>query len=344
MLSKSKLVYFLFTVIFLAGCQKQIKVNFSQTLRLTGHPVEEINLFSRGNVSLCVADTFLVIQKSEAPFFRIYSTNTHKLLAEFGTRGLGPAEFISPTITKQIGFESENESPVIYVFDFKRQLLSTINILNLINDSTYKAPQNRLPGNNFLKFFHYKSKHFYLASPATPARLQIYNSQTSENKLIGYIPKPDYMIPAGIISQIYRSTAVVNTKEKLIAAAPALLGELDFFDLNGTLIKSTIFGSQIAIKNDKSSLENPKYQIIELVKKNNLIYGLNYNTKVKKWGTKKEGYNVKVQVFNWSGKPIKEFVLGSRFITSFAIDTLHQRIYAYSPTEADHTIISYTMK
>ena len=39
---------------------------------------------------------------------QIYSTNSHKLLAEFGKRGRGPKEFIRPLLIKQTSYDPTN--------------------------------------------------------------------------------------------------------------------------------------------------------------------------------------------------------------------------------------------
>lgn len=53
----------------------------------------------------------------------------------------------------------------------------------------------------------------------------------------------------------------------------------------------------------------------------------------------------KIEVFDWDGTPVKEYVLNDdRFVQSFAMDLENNRIYGYCPYERDNNIIIYDLK
>lgn len=343
-----KYITFTAFLLLLSSCNKHSLVEFSQKIQLSGFPVNKITLFSRGNVEMCVADTFLIVQKAEEPFIQIYSTNTHKLLAEFGSEGRKYGELLGPSLKKQVDYDSRNNSPVVYVFDFKRKRLNTINIFNAINKGSITNQEALPSGDKWLTFFHYKGEDFYVASPGDGGRFLIYDYQTKENILVPYIPKVDFTIPEHALSIVYRSTAHVNSEKNLIVSAPLHFGELNFFDLTGKLIRSTTFEPRDAFKQELTagigSFRQIKYQIEDIDVKDGLIYGLNYNSSVTAYAQKKGPYNMKVQVFDWKGNPVKEYYFDNRMITSFAIDETHNRIYTYSPTEMEHTITFYPIE
>lgn len=339
--------YGLILVLILCFACQNKQASFPKTHSLTGHPVEDITVFSKGNVHLAVADTFLVVQKAAEPFIQIYGTNSHNLLAEFGTRGKGPGEFIGPSLQKQVNYDSSNGSPVIYIFDYKRQILSTVNILNLINAGEIEK-QEQLPTNKFITFFHYKSDNTYIGSPGTDGRFFIYNYKTSQDTVIPYIPKTDFEIPASTLSAVYRSAVVVNAEKNVMAAAPLYLGELDFFNLNGKYLHSTIWTPREKFEEELSAgggaFKNIKRQIADLDSKEGLIYGLNRNNSVIDGNNNELKNSIQVQVFNWNGEPIRKYSLDDgRRITYFAVDPIHNRIYAYDPNEEKHNIITYSM-
>jgi hypothetical protein len=52
-----------------------------------------------------------------------------------------------------------------------------------------------------------------------------------------------------------------------------------------------------------------------------------------------------VEVFDWEGNPIKEYILNdNRFIETLAVDLKNNRIYGYCRDERDSNIIIYNMK
>lgn len=338
------------SILCIFGCQNQenkdIIVNkFPVTISLVGNPVEEIGIFSRGNVNLCVVDTFLVVQKREENFIHIYSTNTHKLLGKTGTEGNGPGEFIMPELTKQVKYDKTSMSPVVYVHDLPRNRLTEINIFNTINNPGHINTQEELPNvNTFLIRFFYKNDSSFIAAPEEGGRFIHYNYRTSKAQIKPYLPETKFSIRKSILSNAYRSACCFNEEKGLIASAPIMLGEIDFFDFNGNYINSTIFEPtddlEKELSKDQKSI-NPKFQIADIESKGNLIYGLNYNNRTQDLYPTKEITNLKVQVFDWEGQPIKEYLLDHRFISSFAVDLSHNRIYGYCPDEKDHTIIVY---
>ncbi len=278
---------------------------------------------------------------------QIYSTNSHALLAELGDRGRGPKEMEGPSLMKQIAFDSTNNSPVVKVYDFKRKRLNTINILDAINGSGIQI-QETLPGRTrYLPYFFFKDDDFYLASPEAGGRFVIYNYKTSETKTIPYLPKLDFAVPFEARPIVYRSAAFVDTEKELIVSAPLFLGELNIFDLQGNLKHSTIFEDrnkfEVELSAGSSSMKNTRYQIVDIDVKNDLIYALNYNNSIVDFYEDRKD-RVKVQVFNWEGDPSVEYSLDDRLITSFAIDEIHNRVYAYCPDEETSNIIVYPIK
>lgn len=330
------------------ACDNSKVVDFPLTQFVSGELVDDISIFSDGNIYLNVVDTFLVVQANNEKIFALYSTNTHELLTKFGKEGRGPGEFLGPSLMKQTGFDKTNNSPVIYAFDYKRQEINTINIFNAINNEKYNLQENLSTNSDFLPYFHYIDNDFYLASPEYKARFLKYNFNSSEIEYIPFVPEVDFSIPFNDLQSVYRSAVYVNKDKGLIVAAPYLLGQLDFFDLEGNFLHSTVLEN---IENNKMELEagsdnwnNIKLQISDLDAHGDSIFALNHNNAINKFYGDKRENNVKIQIFNWSGDPIKELILDDRLITSFAVDIIHNRIYAYAPNEINSNLLIYNLE
>ena len=86
---------------------------------------------------------------------------------------------------------------------------------------------------------------------------------------------------------------------------------------------------------------NVKMQIVCIQVSTDLIYGLNFNNSNSKLYAEDqhERENLKIQVFDWEGNPISEYILDDKFIIAFAVDPIHNRIYGYAPNLEDNLVI-----
>lgn len=330
--------------IFISDCTIDKKIEFESTQDLTSTIVDGITVYSNGNVYLSVVDTFLVIVKSEQPFIKIYSTNTHRLLKEFGIEGRGPNELIAPSIMKPITSGLGENSHTINLHDFKRNKIGNFNIINVLaGQETIQI--NNIPGNiSYMPFLHYIDDEYLIGTPIQRGNLLIYDIVNELQYLIPYLPELEFSTPNFSKDVIYRPAVLINKEKNLIAASPLFLGEIDFFNFEGNLLRSSIFESRDIYKEEltagESAFSNIKQYIVELHSKDDLIFGLNYNTAVKK--LRNEIWETKISVFNWNGEPVLEYNLDGRPIRSMAIDEIHNRFYAYDPTEKEHNIVMYS--
>lgn len=328
------------------SCSENEVIKFADYKSLEGHPVEEISVFSRGNVYLNVVDTFLIVStSSDEPFLSVYSTNTHQLIKQFGKEGKGPREFLSFNPLRQTSVDSVNKSPVLHVHDFKSNRMGSIRLFRLL-EGAEDFSMGTLPANNrFFPFLHYMDEELLIATPEFGGNLFIQHLGSKQNFNVPFLPKPGFEISEQLLYTVYRPTVVVNKKKKLIAVAPLYLGEIDFYDLEGNYIKSSVFEARSTYKNELSkgigSFENIKYQIAELDVSGDYIYGLNFNTAVKDYNS--GTWNSKIQVFNWDGEPIIEYMLDGRPVRSFAYDAIHNKFYAYDPNEEQHNVVVYEL-
>jgi len=341
--------------LFLSGCHREgdkLKYinEFPGEEHLTGRSIEDVELFSKGNVSLVSLDTFLIIQRNEEPQFHVYNNITYDLLAKFGTKGVGPYEFVWPELLNQTYYDESNDSPVICIYDYTRRKFTKLNILYAVNNQFDKASTEiSIPGyDQFLTYFFFRDSELMVATPETDSRFIIYKDSTKSYQSVPFIPSPDFPVSEELQPWVYRSASFVNKKLGLMVSAPLLLGEIDFFDLDGNHISSSIFspGEDLkrAISNTGINLKNfdPKYHIVQLHASDKYIFGLNlnnYQSAIYENGTLS---NQSILVFDWEGNPVKKFILDRQyFIRSFAVDWENSRFFGYCSEEPEHNIIVY---
>lgn len=354
-MKKFNFTIFIVCLLTIYGCKKENKSieneikKFGETEKLSGELIKKIEL-NCSFANLAVIDSFLIIQTREDKFFHIYNTNNYELLAEFGNKGRGPNEFIRPELLNQASYD--NNMPLFNVYDYTRRRITQINIINAIKQEGQIFNQNPVPEeiDDYLTYFFYRDDNLLIATPEVGGRFIIYNDKNYTLQKTPFIPKVDFDIKESKIGMIYRSSAVVNKDLNLFASTTLHFGEIDFFDTEGNYISSSVFESnddlqtELAKKNEDDI--DLKIQTIDMDTKGNLIYGLNFNNRLSEFNTNpsKNMKNIKVQVFDWNGNAIKEYVLDKRYVTSFAVDIKSNKFYGFCPGESDYNIVSYEFK
>jgi hypothetical protein len=210
--------------------------SFTEASELSATPIEVIELAYKGWVSLMVLDTFLVIQRGVEPLFQVYSTTDHSLLLEIGNIGDGPMEFSNAlSILKQIDFDVDNGSPKLHIADLRRQRILHINLLEKIQNPSaeYESEPLETFSGAFFPYLFYSDENLLLAQQEGFTRLLIYDKNTRQSRFIRAEPTLPFQIHPDLWSSVYRSSAVLNREANLIALAPTLLGQVDFFTLSG---------------------------------------------------------------------------------------------------------------
>lgn len=338
-----KYIIFIFIGILIISCENNVK-EFRNSASLSGNPVKEIEVLSSGNVYIDVVDTFLVVVKNDEPFINIYSTINHKKLLSFGMEGRGPLDFLGPSLIKS-NLNNHENSRSFFVHDYKRNKVAQINIDSVLSDRKKYEIRPIPKSDEYLTYVHYLSERYLIGTPSQRGILSIIDLSSNKSTLIPFLPTLDYSVPTQSLSTIFRPAVLVDEQSSKIAVAPLYLGELNFFDFDGELTKNVLFQSRELYKRElskgESSFSEIKQQITELESSNGLIYALNSNTAVKNF--RKSKRSPKIQVFDWEGKPIKEFLLDNRHIFSIAMDSINNRIYGYDMNAEKNNIVIYDL-
>lgn len=337
-------IFSFLVVIMICSCNpKREVVEFPEKVSLKAQVVKEIpEVIAKGNINMVVVDTFLIVQQGNVYFFNIYSTKSHKLLSQIGSKGKGPGEFVRPSLLDQRCNSSE-----FLVYDLDRKMISKINIPDLLSEKQDYNKHVGIPrlNNNYLLYFFHNDDDILIATPEDyKSRFVIYDYKKNSSVNVPYIPEHNYSISKSMNTFVYRSTVAVNRDKGIIATAPILLAQLDFFDLKGNFIKSVYFDKEVDLeKNLRNGLsKNTVEYIVEIEKYDDKIFALNNANSVNDFLYTKNISPFKLQVYSWDGVPVKEYTLDKRNISSFAIDKLHNRVYAYSVW--DSRIVVYDLE
>jgi len=358
-----KIIFISALLILFIGCSRDNKNHsdiiidqFPVTTELTGYPANTIEALSKGHVYITVVDSFLVLLKSHISsaddrFISIYSTNTHKLLAKAVTKGRGPGEFISPSLSGQVEYTSESNHPIIYIYDSGRNRLTLLDVFETVNNNQHINEQILLPqiGYNINSLFYYSDSilvaTFFPQPESQDGRFLIYNKRTKETNVIPYLPDLGLTFNDAHRFMIYYSFCSVNIEEQYIAASALQMGEVHYFELNGDYIKSTIFNPReelIDVLQNKDATSEPYFFVNELKTEDGLLYALNLNNREDDLLHTMKYNDISLLVFNWNGEPIKKYIFAdNRYLNHFAIDKVHKRIYTFCPNETEHNIIVY---
>jgi hypothetical protein len=322
-----------------------IFVKSLKTTSLIGRNICISNVFEPN--SLTVQDSFLIIVDAKSEYcFHIYNTKTFKLVNEFGKRGRGPDEFINPVITS-IKSENDGYRDDLIIYDRTRRRLSQINISNKISNPQYKIKSELLPKQMLnVTNIIYRNDSIALYIPydeGNPGRFSIYNFNKESRTFTPYLPKLGFKVNPVNLYPIYAtSSSCVNINKNRFVAIPALLSELDFFNLAGEYLHSSVIERCNEIKyakNEKIIFDMPgvSYYFTNVLSVNDTIYALITGKKYPDFRNKTTS---EIFVFDWDGKPIEKFLL-DREIYLFSYDRNNNSFIGYSPNDQEFPFIKY---
>jgi hypothetical protein len=343
-----KKVSFIFSIIpvFVLSCTKSNnnKADFPETQTLVGEKIMTINPYMLGSME--VVDNLLVVINSRGEhIFQIYNTGTDSLILEIGKKGKGPGEFFDPTLALHSNISNNNKGKTIEIFDVYRRRLTNINMSSTLKLDSLVYNEVRLPNSiGVVNRVFYRSDSVIYYEGEDEGRFCIYNIHDSSKMKIPYsTPTLDFNIDKVYEKYIFKSEVEINISRKIIVTAPLAMGRLDFFDLKGEYLHSSVFENPESLEEAiaRHQEDDIKRYIGDIKSDTDKIYALNMNFYSNK---KNIEQNIKSELllFKWNGTPIKRYQL-DRFIPVFAVDSKNQCIYGYAPYEPDYPIIKYKL-
>ncbi len=325
---------------------KRIEIkHFPETIHLAGKVIDEIQ--PQHVRRLRIVDSVLIVVNIEGRhFFEYYNCNSFELMGEYGNKGRGPGEFISPNLTGEF-FKRTKDGPVIHVYDWKRRSINYINLRESIHNKQYTCKSEKLP--NTLRnisdiIFDNDSIVILIPDLDVKSRFVIYNRKLNSIKYIPFIPE---LIRGGIHENnqyfMYATDGnCVSVKEQYFIAAPGGNGQMDFFEFSGNYLKTILLKDNEYLKAAKYGKDvelisgfNIFYSDIQIV--NNKIYSLFTIIQIPDLSVIDK---TKIYVFDLEGHPEKEYVLNKK-IHYFTVDPTNNRFIGYSESENQLFMFKY---
>jgi hypothetical protein len=349
-MSKLRLLTFFYLLIF--GCKPKINNNITfiyptpeSVTKLTGEIVD-IDIIGFGKLHVIDSSLILLNTKSEH-IFEIYHTKTLEKLAAFGTIGEGPDEFLHVDPTEQeIVVKSDNRK-YLELYDLEKKRLSYLDPIAAINDPDYTVTHESLPKINlFVRQVIHKNDSILYFIPENQGRFMMYDYKSKEVKSIPFLPELDLPIQEKNKWMVYSSVFAVNQKLNRIAAAPMLLGQLDYFNFGGEHLYSTNFDDfnnyREQLTQDNVTNTTLKRYILSLKQFGDYIFAWNYDWSFENSRNKKSPEKSRIMQFEWDGNLVREYVLDKN-IGSFAYDEINKCFFVFCPDDEDHPVWRYQL-
>jgi len=279
--------------------------------------------------------------------FQLYNTEDFSLIAKFGQLGDGPLEHRDP-IWMAKSSEQMLSMNTFKVYDNGRNEITEIrtNPSNYQETEFIKHPLPNATVDLVREIIIFNDTSF-IYRPDEVGRFVISDRRNNKSKLIPF--QVDKVLPIQESNkwQVYHSQSAVNVNKKLIVSSPRLLGQLDFFDFDGNLMKSIIFDSHnhnsktISMPNIQNSDLKMYCSDIELVE--NSIYLLIQGRTLAESNSQTFVDECKILKFDWEGNFLSEYKL-DHFATSFAVDLRKSRIYTYNFLVEENAFYSYSIE
>lgn len=350
---KYSIIIIINMLILFMGCKEKkdsscIFVGFPDPIILQGTPIENIVAYSINDIK--VIDTFMIINKLDKNenIIQVYSTLSKKLLWEGGNKGKGSDEdFLNSSIVLESYSNNYDNDVLFNIWDAGRQRITEINITESIRKSAFDGKGEALfDSAGIIRDVFYIDDSLLIYEPEF-WRFKIKNRKTNELISISYNTSGlDFSIPKRNEYFIFTSRLTVNPSKKKIAAAPYFLGQIDFFDMNGSYSFSSVFeraeNLQQALQSENVTIADAKRYIYRLHSDQNFIYALNGNLHNSTIVNNKKRPDSEMLIFDWEGQPVKKLLFNRR-IASFAFDLRQKKMYAFDSNEEHFNIIEFDL-
>jgi len=350
----------LFPIVFLflfCGCNGRLNRNINHSYdefpivqELLSKPITTIPF---GNINgMVVIDTFLVLQNmGESSFFKVYSSLSYEKLFEFAQQGRGLGEFMLPNLVQS---SLNNNNHDVWIYDAPRGLFKVDLVGSVLSEKfIYKHIDDIfMQDHDALQISFIENE--IIGFRTLNARFGLLKKYDSLPDLVPF-SATDIGVPVEdrFKSGVYASFIGANLKQRKVFSAFRLLPRIEFFDLNGNYINTTVYDNEkpniekikeLYTVRDPDKIRDVRMYIEATSYDDRYIYMLfNDITEEILFGDDPSLFpNSHILVFNWEGEPVKRIVL-DKFIFNFTIDTKHEKILAYCPTEFDYPIYSYCL-
>lgn len=334
----------LFLLILISGCtESNTRVNkiqnFPHQSIAVGKELEEIDILTLGGLKVIDTCLILVDPSRVEEMIQVYNINSKEKIFVFGQKGKGANEdYLVPEIINQVTFNNNENDLILHLYDLERRRFSSNNITESIKKDSLCADYWDAPEDwGFITKVFFACDSFLVFSNDR-GRFCVQKKTGKDQKLISYLtPDPGFRVLKRDEIQIFRTSVTVNTENRIIAAAPYLIGQLDFFQFSGEYTNSVIFERNQIMEErlynpSENDIKKIKIFIKQLDSDDNYVYALNGNELNGEIYGKKRRQDSEILVFDWKGNPVERIQL-DKHISKIGLDKTSYILYAYCPYE-----------
>lgn len=287
-----------------------------------------------------VNDLLFTMDLKDSVVFKVYDSS-FKLLDWKYQLGQFPLELEFPIFSAPV-IDGENER--VNVLDLGKLNLVSFSPKIISDSIDWDMKASALKDlEYFPKNIIYYSDTLTIYVPEIGGSLVLENKQTGSVEIVPYnFHLFDKVKPANI-PFVFQSVGALNRDKGIIAIAPILTGEVEFYDMTGSLMKSVVYDSmnhdiEMISQVDFSNTE-VLINAIDIFSTSNYLYVLSSNNKVNQFLAGQKGLGSSIIKLNWDGVILAQYNLGVD-ASSFGVDESNNRFYI-SLNESDDNPIVY---
>lgn len=337
---------YLLMIIFLSNCtisekSKPTPVEFSSTQEIEWDTLKELPIDEIPS-NIMIEDSLLIVANKEGEhLFQIYCKNSLELLKSFGNKGRGPDEFTTPELTEQV--IHEEDKPYHLVYDWNTNKITFINFQDYISD-TIVVSENRELASSFRggDMVYYSDSLIIMAAKLEEDKGRFKIEKDNKIQTIDYLPKLYFDVHENNRHSVYvNASSTVNPNKHKFVATANLLGQYDFFDMQGNHLHSTVINWDDSLEKSSSSesiLNSPIMHYGWVLQSTDDLIFADY-TQVSNLG---EFSNSEIHILNWIGEALVRLKT-NKVVSSIAIDEQDQAIYgiAYDKESFSFSIVKF---
>lgn len=349
-----KYVCLLFSVSYLIQCTNKEKTEYLSPVFPTQEERKTTVLnddFIIGTGEIHLLDSFLIV-KAETDVnnkqMHIFNRFTGKYVKSMGNPGQGPGELTVPVNRVAV----DNPDKKVYVYDLGKQRLVSFDLSELSGNEKeeIKGIEENFPSEmrSHLELAYLGNEEFLVAYPTMNQFRFIKGNKTDTIATYSSYPRlsePDEYKHVEESYFFYTSHITTSPNGKKLANATSTGCLLEIFDISKNRIKllqtKRFYEPDYYVtdKNEKFPYirkDKSKGLGITVVKSTNeYIYALLCTSS-------ENGFPNIISVFDWNGKPVKQYVLDCSIFT-FCIDEKSRQGYVLSMTDEDMNLVRFDL-
>ena len=324
---------------------KQIE-HFEEEKVLSGKTIGLNNYFKNPQSCDFLDSMLMIIDKGTENAINFVSLDNYSIIASYGNRGKGPAEFVNaPSSFNQISLDKKH----IFILEWDKARFSKYNIDSMMNNKDYFPDRFFVapPELGLVYGMLFVNDTLLIGTSQNgKGRLFKWNIKNNQLNYFPWIPKPEKKVIPQALAQLYYERIAIKPDHRYIVSSMDYFNRIDIFTNELELFKTLLFSKQtnpLSEYKDNTIYWNNivNYFGPDIFVTNNYIYAL-YKGFTDKEFNEKPSTVIKsqIQIFDWNGNAKYRLKL-DRFIYPFTVDEKNKIVYGIDYLNPTQPLIKY---